>query len=80
MRIVFSEKAERFSFAVALASCLAKYARESAMAAFNAYFRAHAPALAPTAGYATDARRWLADAEEVLGRLGLERAQFVRAR
>jgi len=80
MRIVFSEKAERFSFAVALASCLAKYARESAMAAFNAYFSAHAPTLAPTAGYATDARRWLADADELLGRLGLERAQFVRAR
>ncbi len=80
MRIVFAEKAERSSFAVALGSCLAKYARESAMAAFNAYFAAQAPELAPTAGYTTDARRWLTDAEAVLARLALSREQFVRER
>ncbi len=80
MRIVFSEKAERFSFAVALGSCLAKYARESAMAAFNDYFATHSPGLAPTAGYTTDARRWLADADALLAQLELPREQFVRER
>lgn len=80
MRIVFSEKAEQSSFAVALGSCLAKYARESAMEAFNTYFGAFEAALAPTAGYTTDARRWLNDSAALLERLGLERAEFVRQR
>ncbi len=80
MRIVFSEKAESSSFAVALGSCLAKYARECAMAAFNAYFAARSPALTPTAGYTTDARRWLAEAEALLARLELPHGDLVRER
>jgi hypothetical protein len=80
MRIVFSEKAEQFSFAVALGSCLAKYARESAMGAFNSHFAAFEATLAPTAGYTTDARRWLKDSAALLERLGLAPAEFVRQR
>jgi len=80
MRIVFSEKAERFSFAVALGSCLAKYARETAMEAFNEHFAALDPSLRPTAGYTTDARRWLEDCAPLLERIGLERTEFVRQR
>jgi hypothetical protein len=64
-RIVFAERGETLSLSVALASCLAKYARELAMEAFNGWFAERAPELRPTAGYATDGRRWLADAGDV---------------
>jgi hypothetical protein len=81
LQIAFAERAEQASFAVALASCLAKYTRELAMEAFNAWFGARVPGLAPTAGYATDGRRWLAQAEPVLRTLpGLDRALLVRER
>ena len=83
MRITFVEQGERHSFATALASCLAKYAREFAMAGFNAYFAALDPALAPTAGYHGDGQRWLADADPLLARLereGLARETLVRQR
>jgi hypothetical protein len=80
MRVRFAVQAESLSFPVALASCLAKYARETCMRAFNASFAALEPALVPTAGYVTDARRWLKDAESVLARSGIERNELVRAR
>jgi ribonuclease HII len=80
MRIAFAERAESTSFAVALASCLAKYARETCMDAFNAYFDSLQPGLRPTAGYVTDGRRWLADARPAIERSGLRRAEIVRER
>jgi len=80
MRVIFAEKAESISFAVALASCCAKYAREVCMGAFNAYFETMQPGLAPTAGYVTDARRWLADAEVAIERSGIGSAALVRTR
>lgn len=80
LRVTFAEKSESFSFAVALASCAAKYAREVCMAAFNAYFLALEPALVPTAGYYNDARRWLADAGPAIERSGLARETIVRSR
>jgi ribonuclease HII len=80
MRMIFAERAEQASFAVALASCLAKYARETAMHAFNQWFAARAPELVATAGYRNDAQRWLADAEPVIARERLDRALLVRDR
>jgi hypothetical protein len=80
MRVLFAEKAERGSFPVALASCLAKYARETAMRSFNAYFAARERNLAPTAGYTTDGRRWLEQAAPALAAAGVERAALVRTR
>ncbi|MBK7874717.1 MAG: hypothetical protein IPJ77_03035 [Planctomycetes bacterium] len=80
MRLAFREKAERASFAVALASCCAKHARELSMDAFNAWFARLDPTLTPTAGYVEDGRRWLVDAEAVLARAGIERAALVRSR
>jgi hypothetical protein len=80
MQVTFAEKAESRSFAVALASCLAKYARETAMHSFNAWFGARQPDLAPTAGYSTDGRRWLAEAEETIAREQIDRAWLVRER
>jgi ribonuclease HII len=80
MRVTFAERAEQRSFAVALASCLAKYARETAMDAFNAWFGARQPELEPTAGYHGDGTRWLADAEPTIRREAIDRAWLVRSR
>lgn len=80
LRITFAERSESFSFAVALASCAAKYARETSMSAFNAYFAALEPTLIPTAGYVSDARRWLRDAGPLLARAGLSWEAVVRSR
>jgi hypothetical protein len=80
MRLAYAERGDTFSFAVALASCCAKYAREVCMHAFNAYFAALQPELAPTAGYHGDAARWLAAAAPAILRSGLPRDVIVRAR
>ena len=80
MRLEFRPKGEDASFAVALASCIAKYARELVMSGFNAYFAERQPGLRPTAGYTTDGRRWLADADEALRRAGVDRGDLVRQR
>lgn len=80
MRIAFAERAEDQSFSVALASCVAKYAREVVMRAFNAYFRDLDPALAPTAGYRTDGNRWIRDAAPAVQRASLADGVLVRER
>lgn len=80
MHVIFAERAETFSFPVALASCLAKYARETWMEGFNRYFTGLQADLLPTAGYVTDARRWLLAAAPVLERTGMERRSLVRER
>ena len=73
MRIAFRVRGEEHSFAVALASCLAKYAREISMEAFNAHFARFGKDIRPTAGYRGDAQRWLADAQEAIGASGIDR-------
>ncbi len=80
MRVAFAERAESASFAVALASCLAKYARETCMRAFNTYFGSLQPGLRPTAGYVSDGRRWLAEAGPAIERSGLQMQDLVRER
>jgi ribonuclease HII len=80
MRLTFAEKAEDRAFTVALGSCLAKYARELAMEAFNGYFQALQPGLAPTAGYTTDGRRWVQDAAGTLDRNQIDREVLIRRR
>ena len=62
-RIRVQAKAEDEHFPVALASMLAKLVRELSMERFNAYWARRRPEVKPTAGYVTDARRWLADME-----------------
>jgi len=61
MRISFVQEAEDHHFPVALASMIAKLTRELIMARFNRYWCGRIAELKPTAGYVTDARRWLAD-------------------
>lgn len=80
MRVAFAERAEGASLAVALASCLAKYAREVSMRAFNDYFASLQPGLKPTAGYYSDGCRWLEEARPAIERSGLHRSRLVRAR
>jgi len=74
--VLLVSKADDGYFPVSLASMAAKYVRELMMARFNRYWSAKLPELKPTAGYVQDARRWLIDAEGVLGdgdRVGLVR-------
>lgn len=74
--IQFLPDSERAHLPVALASMTAKLTRELAMSRFNRYWIGRVPELKPTAGYVTDAQRWLADVADAL-RPG-ERAALVR--
>lgn len=57
IEIRFSARGES-QLAVAWASMTAKYLRELAMKAFNAFWKQHLPDLKPTAGYPQDAKRF----------------------
>lgn len=78
--IDFKVKGEQGSFAVALASMCSKYVRELYMRAFNEYWCGQHDGLKPTAGYYTDAQRWLKDAAPALKRLSIDRKILVRSR
>ena len=56
---------------VAVASMTAKYLRELAMLAFNAFWAERQPGLAATAGYPVDAARWRQEAVAVVARAGV---------
>ncbi|MEX2217926.1 MAG: hypothetical protein WD749_04125 [Phycisphaerales bacterium] len=74
--IQFMPEAESAHLPVAVASMIAKLIRELAMLRFNRYWCARCPELKPTAGYYSDAGRWLRDAAGVLS--SAERAAIVR--
>ncbi len=80
MEVSFQVGAEDQSLPTALASCFAKYARELSMEAFNAYFEERQPGLKATAGYVTDGRRWMLDAQAMLETLTLPERGLVRER
>jgi ribonuclease HII len=79
LTVSFLVEAESAHMPVALASMTAKYVRELFMIRLNRYFQRLMPDLKPTAGYTEDARRYLADLEPLIGRLGIDRAALVRA-
>ena len=56
---------------VALASMTAKYVRELAMLAFNAFWAGRQPELGATAGYPVDAGRWRREAAAAVERAGI---------
>ena len=56
---------------VAVASMTAKYIRELAMHAFNAFWSSRSPGLNPTAGYPADALRWRCDARDAIAEAGV---------
>jgi hypothetical protein len=64
----------------ALASMAAKYHRELAMRAFNAFWAARVPGLRPTAGYPGDASRFRADIAAVQAELGIADGVLWRCR
>jgi hypothetical protein len=66
----FVARGEHF-LPAALASMLAKYLRELAMLAFNAFWQQHLPDLRPTAGYPTDARRFQRQIHALQRQLGI---------
>lgn len=74
--VQFMPEAESAHLPVALASMAAKFVRELSMLRFNRYWCARCPELKPTAGYSTDARRWLTDMASTLH--PDERAAMVR--
>ncbi len=57
--VAFAVGGESVSPLTALASCIAKYARELQMDLLNRHWCGKLPWLKPTAGYPQDARRWL---------------------
>ncbi len=79
VRILFAEKAEAQCLPVAMASMISKYTREALMSRFNAWWKAHLPELAPTAGYYTDGVRFLRDINEKRTQLGIPDADLVRS-
>jgi hypothetical protein len=58
----------------------AKLVRELFMERFNAFFLAHDPRLAPTAGYPTDAVRFLKETESLRRRLSIPDEALIRAK
>lgn len=80
VRIIFCEKAETQCLPVAAASMLSKYTREALMHRFNAFWKRHLPALAPTAGYYADGVRFLGDISDKRQELGIVDEQLIRSR
>ena len=78
--IEFVTSGEAYHFPVALASIYSKYLRELHMHVFNRYWTAQQADLKPTAGYFTDARRWLREASQTLDRLKIDRGMLLRDR
>jgi hypothetical protein len=64
----------------ALASMAAKYLRELAMQAFNAFWAGHVTDLKPTAGYPSDAKRFGQQVRGARESLGIAEASFWRER
>ncbi len=58
-RVAFCVEGESVSCLAAMASCIAKYARELHMMMLNRWWCGRLTWLKPTAGYTVDARRWL---------------------
>ena len=79
-RVHFAKESEQFALPVALASMLSKYLRELHMHLFNAFWREHSAELRPTAGYAVDARRFLADIAHLRRELRIKDEMLVRRR
>lgn len=78
--IAFVTGGDARHFPVALASVHSKYLREVQMHVFNRYWCERVEGLRPTAGYYTDAQRWLQAASEEIDRGSFDRRSLVRER
>jgi ribonuclease HII len=80
LEIAFITGGDGCEFPIALASIYSKYMRELYMHAFNDYWSARIAGLNPTAGYYTDAQRWLKETSSAIGLCGVNRDMLVRSR
>ncbi len=80
MTVRFEVEADGVHLPTAVASMIAKYARELLMHRFNQWFALRIPGIKPTAGYASDGKRFLLDAEPHREAIGLDWQQWVRER
>jgi hypothetical protein len=78
--IEFVTRGDTGHFPIALASLCSKYLRELYMHAFNRFWSTQQRGLKPTAGYYTDAQRWLADAAPAIDQLAIDPVGLVRQR
>ena len=78
--VEFVTRGETHHFPVALASVYSKYLRELYMCVFNEYWSRRLPGLRPTAGYYSDAQRWIREATPALDRLAVDLRTLVRQR
>ncbi|VTR99510.1 hypothetical protein : Uncharacterized protein OS=Planctomyces maris DSM 8797 GN=PM8797T_07342 PE=4 SV=1 [Tuwongella immobilis] len=74
----FEPKADGHHWTVALASMVCKYLRELSMHQFNRFWQSHVSPLTVTAGYPVDAKRFYAQIQPAMARLGLSEAQVWR--
>ena len=79
-QIEFVTRGENQHFLIALASIYSKYLRELYMKMFNRYWCRQLEGLKPTAGYYTDAHRWLHDTAGVIKQQSIDRGLLVRTR
>ncbi|NQT88651.1 hypothetical protein HQ560_17935 [bacterium] len=78
MTVGFHMKGDARHLPIALASLYCKYVRELFMSAFNGWWTRQMPGLRPTAGYAADANRFLAETAEARDRLGVDSDALIR--
>ena len=78
MTIRFEVDAEPRHLPAALASMISKYTRELLMARFQSWFTQRAPGIKPTAGYATDAKRFWRQIQPALSELSISPHQLRR--
>jgi hypothetical protein len=76
--VTFKEGGDGLTLPTALASMVAKYVRELHMGAFNAYWQERLNGLRPTAGYWSDAGRFLRDIAPVARAEGVDARLLVR--
>lgn len=76
----FRVKGDQHSLAVAAASMIAKFLREEAMRRFNLFWGEAVPGIAPTAGYPSDAKRFLREVESKLKEREITLRRFWRAK
>jgi ribonuclease HII len=78
LHVSFREGGDCMALPTALGSMIAKYVREVHMHAFNAYWCARVEGLKPTAGYSTDARRFLKDIRGAITQGRVDTGMLVR--
>ena len=80
MQIAFLKSGDSLSFGIALASMFSKYVRELHLELFNRFWQSRIGDLRPTAGYASDGARFLADIDDELRGMALDTRTLIRAK